>query len=283
MAFFVKLYNFLAHEIKKPKMYGIFHIFSLLTTAFLTTFLCKKYKSSSEKTERRIALWVWIVLVLFEAYKQFIYLFEVEESVLIVNYGWGSFPFQLCSAPLYVLPLIAFLPSGKLREAFAAYYGSFVLLGGLAVCFYPGNVFVETLGVNLHTMIWHGSQVFLGIYFNIRRFYTNKGVNIKKYFFSALPIFLSVILVAMTLNFGIYQYLTANAIDSEFNMFYISPYYNNDLPVLSAIYPMLPYPVYLIVYFLGFGFAATLIYAIEKGIVALTLRKKNRVQDQIPN
>ena len=275
MAFFVKLYNFLAHEIKKPKMYGIFHIFSLLTTAFLTTFLCKKHKSSSEKTERRIALWVWIVLVLFEAYKQFIYLFEVEESVLIVNYGWGSFPFQLCSAPLYVLPLIAFLPSGKLREAFAAFYGSFVLLGGIAVCFYPGNVFVETLGVNLHTMIWHGSQVFLGIYFNIRRFYTNKGVNIKKYFFSALPIFLSVVLVAMTLNFGIYQYLTANAIDSEFNMFFISPYYECIFPVLKTIQAYTPYPVFLFSYIAILSVFSFVLLFVENAAVQKFIKKVN--------
>ena len=66
-------------------------------------------------------------------------------------------------------------------------------------------------------------------------------------------------------------------------MFYISPYMNNDLPVLSAVYPLVPYPVYLIIYMFGFTLAAVLVYAVEKGIVALTLRKNKRVQDQTSN
>jgi len=43
-----------------------------------------------------------------------------------------------------------------------------------------------------------------------------------------------------------------------------------------------PYPVYLIIYIFGFTLVAALVYAIEKGIAALTLRKKKRVQDQTP-
>jgi hypothetical protein len=67
-------------------------------------------------------------------------------------------------------------------------------------------------------------------------------------------------------------------------MFYISPYYNNDLPVLSTIYPMVPYFVYLIIYIFGFALVAALVFAIEKGIVALTLRKKNkRAKDHTSN
>ena len=89
--------------------------------------------------------------------------------------------------------------------------------------------------------------------------------------------------VAMILNLTIYPVLLEKGTGTDFNMFYISPYLNNVLPVLSEIQPRVPYPIYLCIYIIGFTLVAALVYAIEKGIVALTLRKKNRAQDQIPN
>ena len=216
-----KVFKFLTFEIEAPKIFGWFHMISVIIISFLTTILCKKCKSNSEKTERRIALWTWMVLFILEVYKQIVYIFVLEEDVFSIDYGWHGFPFQLCSAPLYVLPLIAFLPSGKIREAFVSFFGTFVLLGGVAVCIYPGNVLVETLGINLHTMIWHGSQVFLGIYFNLRRFYSENPPKIKQYFLRAVPVFLSFVAVALVLNVAVYQYLTSNAMDDTFNMFFI--------------------------------------------------------------
>lgn len=248
-------------------MYGVFHVASLFTTAFLTTFICKKCKSTSEGTERKIAKWVWIGLLILESYKQLLSLFSLDGDAFSISYGWMDFPFQLCSAPLYVLPLIAFLPSGKVREAFVAFYGSFVLLGGLAVCIYPGNVFVRTLGINAHTMIWHGSQVVLGIYFNLRRFYENKSLDLKKYFKSALPIFLSFVAVALTLNVVGYLLLSANGIDDVFNMFFISPYFECIFPVLKTIQAYTPYPVFLFSYILILSVFSYALLVIENEVI----------------
>ena len=267
MSVLKKIYKFLSFEIKEPKTFGLFHFVSVSIISVLTTLLCKKCKNTSERNERRIAFWVWIVLFAFEAYKQFIYLFKLEEDVLSLSYAWNGFPFQLCSAPLYVLPLIAFLPSGKIREAFASFYGTFVLLGGLAVCVYPGNVFVSTLGINLHTMIWHGSQVFLGIYFNLRRFWSENPPKLKQYFLRALPIFLSFVAVAMLLNVGIYHVFLARGIEDTFNMFFISPYFECIFPVLDLIQAYTPYPVFLLSYILLLSvFSYVLIY-VESAII----------------
>ena len=275
MSFVKKLYKFLSFEATEPKTFGIFHLISVVITAFLTTILCKKYKLVSEKTERRIAFWVWIVLFIFESYKQFVYLFSLEDDVLSISYGWVGFPFQLCSAPLYVLPLIAFLPSGKIREAFVAFYGTFVLLGGIAVLIYPGNVFVETLGINFHTMIWHGSQIFLGVYFNLRRMYTNRSFNVQKHFLSALPIFLSFVAVALALNIGMHQYFTANALDEEFNMFFISPYFECIFPLLKTIQAYTPYPVFLFSYIAVLSlFSFTLIFVENAAVQKLSAKNE---------
>jgi len=267
MSVLKKIYKFLSFEIKEPKAFGLFHFVSVSIISVLTTLLCKKCKNTSERNERRIAFWVWIVLFAFEAYKQFIYLFKLEEDVLSLSYAWNGFPFQLCSAPLYVLPLIAFLPSGKIREAFASFYGTFVLLGGLAVCVYPGNVFTATLGINLHTMIWHGSQVFLGIYFNLRRFSSENPPKLKQYFLRALPIFLSFVAVAVLLNVGIYHVFLARGIEDTFNMFFISPYFECIFPILDLIQAYTPYPVFLLSYILLLSvFSYVLIY-VESAII----------------
>ena len=262
-----KIYKLLAHESNAPKTFGLFHFVSVSITTVSTTLLCKKCKDTSEKTERRIALWVWTTLVILESYKQFVYLFEIENDALILNYSWHGFPFQLCSAPLYILPFIAFLPSGKLREAFVSFFGTFVLLGGIAVCIYPGNVFVETLGINLHTMIWHGSQVFLGIYFNLRRFVNQKNIDLKKYFLSALPIFLVFVTAALVFNVGFYHVFTLSGNDSIFNMFFISPYFECLFPVLDIIQAYTPYPVFLLSYIILLSALSYILLLAEYAVV----------------
>lgn len=276
MSFVKKLYKFLSFEANKPRMYGIFHVASLLTTAFLTTFICKRGKLTSEETERKIAKRVWIVLLALETYKQLLSFLSLEDNVFSISYGWMDFPFQLCSAPLYVLPLIAFLPSGKVREAFVAFFGTFVLLGGIAVCIYPGNVFVETLGINAQTMLWHGSQVVLGIYFNLRRFYGNKNLDVKKYFKSALPIFLSFAAVALILNVVGYFCLSACGIDDELNLFFISPYFECIFPVLKTIQAYTPYPVFLFSYIAILSAFSYALLVIENETIKRILAKNGK-------
>ncbi len=261
------VFKFLTFEAEAPKTFGLYHIISVAIIIFLTTLLCKNYKNVSEKTERRIVFWTWIVLFVVEAYKQIVYIFALEEDVFTVDYGWHGFPFQLCSTPLYVLPFIAFLPSGKLREAFVSFFGTFVLLGGVAVCIYPGNVFVETLGINLHTMIWHGSQVFLGVYFNLRRFRSENPPKLKKYFLSALPIFIAFVTAALILNLAIYEYLTANAMEDTFNMFFVSPYFDCIFPILDLIQAHTPYPVFLLSYILLLSALSFALVYVESWII----------------
>lgn len=278
-----KIYKFLSYEIEAPKMFGLFHSISVSITAFLTTILCIKCKYTSEKTERRIAFWVWIVLFALETYKQFVYFFSLEDDVLSLSYSWHGFPFQLCSAPLYVLPLIAFLPSGKLREAFTSFYGTFVLLGGIAVCIYPGNVLVPTLGINIHTMVWHGSQVFLGIYFNLRRFSGKNPPKLNQYFLRALPIFLTFVAIALSLNVGFYHMLEARGMDDTFNMFFISPYFECIFPILDIIQAHTPYPVFLLSYILLLSIFSYALILVEWAAIKKLDAKKVKKEAQISN
>ena len=54
------------------------------------------------------------------------------------------------------------------------------------------------------------------------------------------------------------------------NFFYISPYYGCSLPILSTIREMVPWPVFLIIYFLGFIIISFIIYLIYLGIRQLS-------------
>lgn len=273
-----KLFEFLTFEIDAPKTYGFFHLISFVIIAFLTTLLCIKCKNSSERTERRIAFWTWILLLVIETYKQIVYIFVLEDGVFSVDYGWHGFPFQLCSTPLYTLPFIIFLPRGKLRDAFIAFYGTFVFLGGISVCIYPGNVFVETLGINIHTMIWHGSQVILGAYFNFRRFSNKKQGEFKRYFLPAVPIFLSFVAVALILNISIYHVFLANGIEDTFNMFFVSPYFDCIFPVLDLIQAHTPYPVFLLSYVVFLTALSFALLYIEVLIIRIIRKKSEKKQ-----
>lgn len=271
-----KIYKFFSFEAKEPKTFGIFHIVFAVIIGFLTTLLCKKCEKTSEKTERKIALYAWIGYITLELYKQIIYSISLDGEQFIFGISWADFPFQLCSTPLYVLPFIAFLPSGRIREAFVAFFGTFTFLGGFAVCIYPGNVFVETLGINLQTIIWHGGQVILGAYFNLRRFASKNPPKKTKYFVSAVPIFLLFTALAIILNVTVQGALDAAMLDEKFNMFFISPYFECMLPILSTIKIYAPYPVFILAYVLGVGALSFALLSSEALIVEKTLefRKK---------
>ena len=243
-----KLYLLLAYKIKAPKSFGLFHLASAAIIAFITAKLCKKAPYDTERRERRLAFIFWVILILFETYKQIIYSVSLQGDEFIWRYAWGSFPFQLCSMALYVLPFIAFLPHGRLRESFVAFYGSYILLGGLAVCVYPGNVFTETLGVNIQTMVWHGSQVILGIYFNTNRFSNNEALTPADQLRSAFPLFLGSVSIAVILNVVIRNMLNSIGISEVFNMFYISPYHESIFPILDKLSVCAPYPVFILTY-----------------------------------
>ena len=89
----------------------------------------------------------------------------------------------------------------------------------------------------------------------------------------AAVICLSFSAAAMGLNLAVPAILNAHGItDFTFNMFFISHRFPCTLPVLSGIYPVVPYPVFLLLYLVGFAAVAAIIFAIGKGIVALTQR-----------
>ena len=255
---------------ERPADFGWFHLlFWALTLAF-AVILVWRYRDASDRRMRTILFVVWIVLLVLEIYKQLSFSMDVEYGVANWSFKWYTFPFQFCSTPLYVLPLIVFLKDGAVRRCIITFFSTFVFFAGLVVMIYPNDVFTSVIGINIQTMIHHGAQVALGIYLAA---YNRRHMTIRRYFGSLL-VFCAFAVVAMVLNECFYSMLMAQGnMTDAFNMFYISPHYDCTLPILSIVYKAAPYPVFLIVYLLGFALVSAIFFFAEKGIIALASRK----------
>ena len=272
------VYNVLQAKMDRPALYGAWHIISIVLTIALTVCLVKFFRDAKDSTMRTLLFVGWLVMVIFEVAKQLNGAMDYDGYVVTWAYEWRWFPFQFCSTPMYTFPLVFLLKDCKFRRAIMAYIATFSLFAGLIVMILPTSVFTRDISINIQTMVHHGLQVVFGVYMAA---YNRRHLN-KRFFAWCMIVFAAFASVALILNVTVYPVLIEKGLAQEFNMFYISPYQNNDLPVLSTIYPLVPYPVYLIIYVIGFTSVAALVYAVEKGIVALTLRKKNRVQEKSP-
>ena len=246
----------------EPQMFGHVHLICLGIMLTLIVLLCVFAKNWQEKNVKRVMLAVWIIMLLAEAYKQFIWPFNYGGSEN--KFIWGAFPFQLCSTPLYVLPFYIFSKKENVKHACAAFLMTFSLFGGLVTMIYPPQVFIDIIGINVQTMVHHGLQVVIGVFLAC---YYRKNLNFK-FFLKGIFVYLILFAVAMSLNFIVPQFTT-----QEFNMFYISMYYDCILPLLGDIvYPNVPWIVFLFIYLLGFALIAFIIFYLEK-LFTLRARK----------
>lgn len=274
MTFLESIIHALNATMDIPPSFGIFHFAFMLLFIASTVLICIKFKDAKDSTMRRIALISWIIMLVLEVYKQFVLSFKLDGATPTWDYQWYAFPFQLCSTPLYVLPFIAFMKESKFRDALMSFMSTFSFFGGLVVFIYPNDVFATLIGINIQTMIHHGLQLLLGVYFFV---YNRKKANIK-YHLSAIPVFVVLAGIAVILNEVVYSAIISNGWNDAFNMFYISAYYPNHLPILSTVYELVHPILFIIIYVIGFALVGTLIYGIMKGLkkVGATLTNRHR-------
>lgn len=258
--------NAMEHEMTTPTNYGWFHIMFILIVIAATVLLCIFFKDTNDKTIRKICLIGWVIIVILEIIKEIEYSSYFENSELLWDYPWYIFPFQLCSTPLYVLPFVIFLKNEQVRKYFISYMMTFSLFGGIAVYFYPNDVFTSTTIINFQTMIHHGMQIVLGVFLVV---VNRKRYNFK-FFLKGIAVFAGLSIVAMILNITMYHVFQYKGLDDTFNMFFVSPYFDCTLPVLSLIYPKVPYIVFLLIYNIGFAIVSAILYGIQKLILNLS-------------
>lgn len=261
MEFWRKVLEIMDADMTTPTMYGWFHILFFALSIAAAILLCFLYKKGYITNVRRVVLVVAITVIVLEIYKQINYSFSYSDGIAF-DYQWYIFPWQFCSTPMYI-GLLAGLTKGKFHDYMCCFLSTFAVFAGAAVMFYPGDVFIGTIGINIQTMICHGSMITVGIFL----FYTNHVKAEWKTLFKAIPVFAGCVTVAVILNeVGHAAGLTE---DHFFNMFYISRHEDGHLPVYSSVQEVVPYPWCLILYLIGFTAAAGIMLLLAMGIKKL--------------
>lgn len=261
---FSKFILFLQSEMTEPVPYGWFHLMFVLLSFFLIFIL---YKSRGKHDERRlkIVLGVYgVVAFILETLKQISWGFTVSGNNLIWDYEWYSFPFQLCTTPIFVCLICLFLKKNKLRDSLLSYMAFVTILGSVMTMIIPDSCFVSDILVNIHTMWLHCGSFVVSVYLLI-----SKEVEINKQnLIRSIIVFLIFVIIAQILNIAIYNIGVLN--DETFNMFFISPYFISTLPVFNVIQESVPYVIFLFSYILILIAGVVIVYSISYSINKLS-------------
>lgn len=245
-----KILQIMNTQMETPAPYGLFHLLCLLVTAACAVWAVLRAKKDSAGRICSTLLITSLAVMALEVYKQINYTFGDGSGTPV--FQWYAFPFQFCSTPMYVGLLAGLIRKGKVHDALCAYLATFGLFAGLAVMLYPVSVFVGTVGINFQTMICHGSMVVIGVYLVASGHVKLEHRTILK----AVPVF--AVMVAMAAGMNELAHLTGLLEEHTFNMFFISPYCEPSLPVYSLVQQVVPFPMSLVIYILGFTAAGYL-------------------------
>lgn len=239
-------------QMERPGLFGWFHILWLAITILAGIGLCIWHRrNGDERRVRKVVFIVALTVFILEIYKMINYSFSYEDGI-VFDFQWYAFPWQFCSTPMYVGLLTGLFRKGKVHDALCAYLATYAVFAGAAVMIYPGDVFIGTIGINLQTMICHGSMISVGIYL----LYTGYVKLEHKTILKALPVFACTVLVAVVLNEV--AYFSGLLETDTFNMFFISRHEECTLPVYSLVHNAVPFPINLVIYIAGFTAAAYL-------------------------
>ncbi|MBQ2987820.1 MAG: YwaF family protein [Clostridia bacterium] len=216
----------------------------------------------------------WIVIAVFaalllgcEVFKQFFWL------EFYGYYRFEVFPYQFCSVPIYISILATLIPGGRIREScyrFLAFYG---IIGGLSIMLVPSAVLhTYFIPMSIHSMLWHTVLVVIGVYLIVSRGY---GKNLRE-LLSPCILFLCLVAIAIVGNILIYKlHLNTPACQpgDNLSMFYISPYYPTQIPLLGAV-QNISYPLFVLSYLVLFNLFSFLVWGVSKIVRTVRSAKK---------
>ena len=263
MNFWVKLQQICETQMPTPPIYGWFHLLFFVLSILAGVLLAVTHKKGDDARVRRAVFITGVIVILAEIYKLFVYSFSIDGDRLVFDFQWYVFPWQFCSMPMYVSVLTGLIKKGKVHRSLMAFLATFAVFGGACVMFYPGDVFYSNLGVNVQTMICHGSMLTMGIYLYASGYVKAEHKTILR----AIPVFAVAVGMAVLMNEVFYRSGILNG--ETCNLFFVSPHFPGTLPVYSTIQGIVPYPWSLILYIVCFSLAAYVMLLIAMGIKAL--------------
>lgn len=267
MEFWADAFKILNAKMQVPRAFGLFHLSFFALSVMLGVLLFRTKPSPSEKFVKKVLLITSLIVMVLEIYKQIVFSFTYFEGEIHFSYAWRFFPFQFCSTPMYAGLIAATTKKIKLHKALCAFLATYSFAAGLGVMLCPQQVFTNIIGVNIQTMVCHGSMITVGIFL----LFTGYVPANKKTFLRAVPVFLLVVFLAATLNELVFKSGVLHG--QTFNMFFISPYFKASLPIYSDIQQNLPFPLGVI----GYAVLVTLgAYTVLKAAVMFIRRDPER-------
>lgn len=248
---FVKLLEIMKQSGEKPPLFGAFHIMSLIIITAVTIILCKKMKSPTEESVRRFLLAVSLAALFLEVYKQIVYSFDIVNGRAIFSYKWHVFPWQFCSTPMFAGLAAALIKNRVIHRMLVCYLATYGLAAGVLISLFPASAFSSIFGINIQTMFCHGSMVTVGVFLLRCGYVKREARNLYLAFF---PFVLGVA-VALLLNRA--AYLRGIPEGQVFNMYFISPYFKDDIPILEPLKRLLPPFLFQSAYLLIFTLLAS--------------------------
>ncbi len=174
-------------------------------------------------------------------------------------YDWWHFPFQLCSMPLYDLPLYLHFRKRNscLAKAIATFMMTYGALGGIIVFLDSSGLHFFSSFLTCNSYLWHVVMFLLSIYlfWNVETELSWHGYG------TVCMIYLIHALIATFLNLTLYRF-------GSINMFYISPYQKMNQIVFKEIGELIGngnvIVLYIVTSLLGGGIVMYLYHLLEK-------------------
>lgn len=189
----------------------------------------RKMKREVMKHDRFI-ICIGLMLIVLEIWKQ-LTLWIVEFDG---RYNVWYFPFQLCSMPMYIIAMYAFLLSRdsfagfkteKLRKVLLTFLQDYGFLGGiLSLIVHDGLIHPGHILLTAHGFLWHLFLVVLSLYISVKKL----SLSGAKGFLCTVPLFLFFSFIAEMINISLHGY-------GDCDMFYISPFHLSSQPVFHEI------------------------------------------------
>ena len=245
MSFFEYLLRLTSWPMTPPVLYGPFHLIAafggsaiaiLAAWRFSSINNCNTNNRDNRRSFDQIMLVSGVILLIGELYKQLMNFYIVNNHA----YDWWIFPFQLCSLPLYLCPLLILIHNEKRHRILCTFLLDFNMMGAVATFIDPSGIFHPYWTLTLHGVLWHLMLIFVGfvIIFSRKADLTTKG------FLRTLPLFAFFCLAAEVLNSILHRFSAAN-------LFYISPWEMSTQLLFGDIDRTLGRPVGILLYILA--------------------------------
>jgi len=247
-------------------MYGWFYWMWMIIMA-VELFLLLRYVApkKNKKLNDRVIFIYGLIMVITEIYKEVF--FCIEHG----SYHWNLFPWQFCSVPMFVAFIAPLVRNEKIQQSMYRFLSFFGLIAGISTLVLPEGFYWDYITMTCHSFFWHTSITIMGIFLIVTQGYAKSLKNLGREGLSASAVFSVAVIIALALNCIAYPLYFVRHKEYYFNMFYISPYYETSLPLFRDIYPLVPYPVFLLIYLVLFCLGAFVVW-----FVTFSIRKAFR-------